>query len=133
MKVILSIKPKYVERILSGEKKYEFRKVIFKQDVDEVIIYASAPVKKFVASFKVNEIIKDEPQTLWKRCNGDSGLDKHEFFDYFKDQKKGFAIRIESLNKFIHPFEPKEIIHNFVAPQSFQYCECIRSSNCPIC
>ncbi len=51
MNVIFSIKPKYVERILSGEKKYEFRKRIWKKQVDRVFIYASSPVKKIVASF----------------------------------------------------------------------------------
>ena len=30
MDVLLSIKPKYVDAILKGEKKYEFRKIIFK-------------------------------------------------------------------------------------------------------
>jgi type I restriction enzyme S subunit len=110
-----------VKRILSGEKKYEFRKVIFKQDVDEVIIYASSPVKKFVASFKVGNVIKDEPRSLWRRCNGDSGLMENEFFDYFRNQNAGFAIKIEGLNKFNNPMEPKEIIEDFVAPQSFQY------------
>lgn len=30
MKVLLSIKPEFAERIFNGSKKYEFRKVIFK-------------------------------------------------------------------------------------------------------
>lgn len=30
MKVLLSIKPEYVEKILDGTKKFEFRKGIFK-------------------------------------------------------------------------------------------------------
>ena len=124
MKVILSIKPKYVERILSGKKKYEFRKVIFKEAVDEVIIYSSSPVRKLVASFKIEFIIKDEPKSLWLKCNGDSGLDHNEFFDYFKNQNSGFAISITELNKFDNPIDPKQIIDDFVAPQSFQYCEC---------
>lgn len=31
MKAMLSIKPEYVERILSGEKTYEFRRTIFRR------------------------------------------------------------------------------------------------------
>jgi len=123
MKVILSIKPKYVERILSGKKKYEFRKVIFKEPVDEVIIYASSPVKKFVATFKIGAIIKDEPSSLWIKCNGDSGIAKNEFFEYFKDQNYGFAIKIEKLIKFDQPIHPKKIDSDFIAPQSFKYFE----------
>lgn len=129
MKVILSIKPKYVERILSGKKKYEFRKVIFKESVDEVIIYSSSPVKRFVASFKIEFIIKDEPKSLWLKCNGDSGLNKEEFFNYFKDRDPGFAIKITNLNKFKEPINPNAIIDDFIALQSFQYCECDQLSN----
>ena len=30
MKIVLSIKPEYAEKIFSGSKKYEFRRMIFK-------------------------------------------------------------------------------------------------------
>lgn len=43
MRVLLSIKPEFVKKIISGEKKYEFRRKIFKRDVKIVIIYASYP------------------------------------------------------------------------------------------
>jgi len=122
MKVILSIKPKYVERILSGEKKYEFRKVIFKKDVDEVIIYASSPVKKFVASFKIKKIIKDKPSKLWIKCNGESGVNEIEFFEYFQNKESGYAIKITDLQEFHVPVDPQSLLKGFIAPQSFQYC-----------
>lgn len=36
MKILLSIKPQYVEKIISGEKRYEFRKKEFKRrDIDQ--------------------------------------------------------------------------------------------------
>lgn len=41
MNVILSIKPEFVEKIFSGEKQYEYRKVLFKQ---RWIPYISTPV-----------------------------------------------------------------------------------------
>ena len=31
MKILLSIKPEFAERIFDGSKKYEFRKVIFRK------------------------------------------------------------------------------------------------------
>ena len=37
MNVLLSVKPKYAEKIVEGEKKYEFRRAIFKkQDIEKV-------------------------------------------------------------------------------------------------
>ena len=60
--VILSIKPKYVQSILSGEKQYEFRKAIFKnRTIDRVFIYSSAPVKRIVALFEIGTILEDHP------------------------------------------------------------------------
>ena len=57
MNVILSIKPEFVEKIFSKEKKYEYRKVLFKQSVDIVYIYACRPICKIVGEFKIEEII----------------------------------------------------------------------------
>ena len=46
MYVLMSIKPKYVEKILSGEKKYEYRKTLLKKDVESILVYSTSPVKK---------------------------------------------------------------------------------------
>ena len=122
MDVILSIKPKYVDAILKGVKKYEFRKAIFKnKNIDNIYIYSSSPVKKIVASFKVKSIVEDDPNNLWGRFKEFSGLNDTEFFNYFIDNGRGFAIEIDNLEKFKNPIDPKEIIPGFVPPQSFCY------------
>jgi len=47
MNVLLSIKPKYASQIIEGNKRYEFRKSVFKnRDLDMVYIYSSSPVKR---------------------------------------------------------------------------------------
>ena len=53
MKVILSIKPEFVEKIINGEKKFEYRRKIFKKDVEKVLIYASSPIKLVVGELHV--------------------------------------------------------------------------------
>jgi type I restriction enzyme S subunit len=124
MDVILSIKPKYVDAILSGEKKYEFRKTIFKnKNVDHVYIYSSSPVKRIVAIFNVGDIIEDNPKALWDRCKDQSGINDIDFFKYFTDNRKGFAIEIDNLEKLKTPIDPKKIMPGFVPPQSFCYVE----------
>ena len=41
MNVLLSIKPKYANQILNGNKRYEFRKSVFKnRNLDVVYIYS---------------------------------------------------------------------------------------------
>ena len=62
MDVLLSIKPKYVKSIIEGEKRYEFRKTIFKnREINRIYIYSSSPVKKIVASFVIGTILEDHP------------------------------------------------------------------------
>ena len=58
--MLLSINPEHVENILNGTKQYEFRKVRCKSDVDQIIIYATAPQKIVVAKAEVEEIIELE-------------------------------------------------------------------------
>ena len=56
--IILSIHPNHIEKILSGEKRYEYRKRI-PQDIDYLIVYATAPIKKVVAIIEVDMVMKD--------------------------------------------------------------------------
>ena len=44
MKVLLSIKPEFVQEIFTGKKKYEYRKAIFTRSVDKVVVYSTKPV-----------------------------------------------------------------------------------------
>lgn len=121
MNVLLSIKPKYIEKIIKGNKRYEFRKFIFKKNVDEVWIYATSPTKKIVGTFVIGDIIRDAPDNLWKKFNGLSGMSEKEFFDYFIGRGVGFALKIEYMKLFKVPIDPKIIFPNFIPPQSFYY------------
>jgi predicted transcriptional regulator len=123
MNVLLSIKPKYVEEIKKETKKYEFRKSVFKslEDLDRVFIYSSSPVKKIVGCFKVGTILKGHPIVLWQELKDFAGIDEEDFFKYFENKEKGFAISIEELDIFKNPIDPKEIKEDFRPPQTFSY------------
>ena len=64
MKVLLSIKPKYVEEINKGSKLYEFRKVIFSDNISTIYVYETAPTKKIVGKIVIDNIIEDSPLNL---------------------------------------------------------------------
>jgi type I restriction enzyme S subunit len=122
MNVLLSIRPKYAESIVTGQKKYEFRKIIFNDKyVNIAYVYVTSPVKKIVGAFKIGKIVKDCPENLWDQLNEFSGLDKAEFFDYFKNSKIGYAIEIKYVETFKEPIDPRKLIPNFTPPQSFCY------------
>jgi type I restriction enzyme S subunit len=121
--VLISIKPRFVNEIIKGTKKYEFRRSIFKdaKEIGKVFIYATAPIKKIVASFSIGEIVADHPEALWNRCQSVSGIDRSSFFEYFKNKDVGFAIKIKDLDVFKTPVDPTRVIPGFVAPQSYRY------------
>ncbi len=122
MNVLLSIKPKYVEEIKKGNKKYEFRKKGFsKKSINEAYIYSTSPVKKIIGFFKIKNIIEDHPKNLWENYKDFSGISEDEFFKYFENREVGFAIEINKFKMFDDPIDPVHIIPNFVAPQSFRY------------
>ena len=122
MDVLLSIKPRFVEAIMDGRKKYEFRKSKFaKTDINCVYIYSTAPIKKIMGSFKVNNIIEGSPRALWDQLKDDAGISEDEFFDYFRNKEIGFAWEITEVERFEIPLDPKIVFPNFIPPQSFCY------------
>ena len=50
--ILLSIKPEYVEKILSGEKRYEFRRKLCKDEIDKIYVY---PDKRVDIAFKIRD------------------------------------------------------------------------------
>jgi predicted transcriptional regulator len=122
MDVLISIKPKYVKSIIEGEKRYEFRKAIFKdRSVNRIFIYSSAPVKKIVALFEISTILEDNPIVLWDQVRDHAGIEDSEFFSYFEGRSRAFAIGIQNLQEFNDPIDPYDTMPGFVPPQSYYY------------
>lgn len=122
MRVLLSIKPKYADRIMAGSKKFEFRKVIFRHpDVHEIVIYSSSPVKKIVGTCTIRSVVAHDPLTLWEHCKEAAGIGEEDFFAYFEGRKRGYAIEIGMTDPLERPVDPKVCDPEFIPPQSFQY------------
>lgn len=119
-KVLLSIKPEYVNKIFLEEKLYEYRRLIFKKKVETVVIYATSPIKKIVGEFKIVEILHETPERIWEITKDKSGIEKEKFFKYFNNLEKGYAIKIKEIKKYKDPLELVEF-NIKAAPQSFVY------------
>lgn len=121
MKVVLSIKPEFANKIFDGTKKYEFRRTIFKNpDVKKVVVYASSPVQKVIGEFEIEQILKYDLATLWSLTQEFSGISSEYFFQYFGEKKQGFAIKIKKTRRYRNPKCLKEDF-NLFPPQSFVY------------
>ena len=121
MNVLLSIKPEYVAKIVNGEKKYEFRKRIFKRrDVEQIFVYSTSPVSKIVGTITIKRLLEGSTDEIWEKCSLYSGMTKEEYYCYFEGKEKAFAIEIGNVEIFTEPVDPYTL-DNFVPPQSFCY------------
>lgn len=121
MKVLLSIKPEFAERIFDGSKKYEFRKAVFKNsDITTVVVYASSPIQRVIGEFEIETIISDSPEKLWKQTRQFAGVEEGFFYEYFADREMGFAIKIKNTKRYEEALCLREHF-NVSPPQSFLY------------
>jgi predicted transcriptional regulator len=120
--VLLSIKPKYAELILSGDKRVEFRRSWAKKNVELLVLYSSSPVQKIVGVVNVKGTMVASPTRLWQISQEmGGGLTRAELREYFLGRAKGVGVKLGYVKRLSEPLNPFEVIVDFVAPQSFRY------------
>ncbi len=120
--VLLSIKPIFAEIIFRGEKRFEFRKTIFKnRNIHKIIVYASAPISKVIGEFEVDDILELETSHLWEKTKNHSGIEKDYFDNYFHNKKIGYAIKVGRMKLYETPLELQKHFKISRPPQSFMY------------
>lgn len=117
--IILSIHPCHIEKIFSGEKLYEFRKNI-PSDIQNIVVYATSPIKKIVATIEVEKVLTGTPESIWEQTSKHAGVTKEFFMSYFKGKEKANAIKIKRFFKLKEP-KPLSCIGIKNVPQSFTY------------
>lgn len=119
-KILLSINPEHVNHILDGSKEYEFRKIKCKEDVNGIIIYATAPVKQVVAEADIDMVLEDTPEEVWAQTKRRSGISAEFFFKYYEGKAKAIAYKLTNLQIYD---KPRTLADYGVstAPQSFVY------------
>jgi predicted transcriptional regulator len=123
MKIILSIKPEFANKIFEGDKKFEFRRSIFKnKSVSKVIVYASSPISKVIGEFEIGDILFKDLNTLWNETKEFSGITEDFFYDYFVGKENGFALEVKRFKRYKKELCIKESFGK-VPPQSFAYLE----------
>ena len=121
MRVLLSIKPEFAFKIFEGTKKFEFRKVIFKNpNVKTVVVYASSPVQRVIGEFEIEDILSSAPNEIWRQTKMHSGISEDFFYEYFADREIAHAIKIKNTKKYKQPLNLQESF-NVVPPQSYVY------------
>ena len=119
-RMLLSINPEYVKKIFNGSKKFEFRKVRCKNDVDSILIYETAPTMKVVGEAKIKRIITGKPSEIWQKTRVGSGISKSFFDCYYRNRDCAVVYELGKVTKYDMP---RNLVSYGVlqAPQSFRY------------
>ncbi len=120
MEVLLSIKPHFANRIFDGSKRFEYRRIVFNQPVENIIVYASAPVSMVIGEFKVDDLFWHDLDTLWRKTSKYAGISREYFYQYFFGKKYGYAIKIGQTTEYKKPLCLKKT-YGIKPPQSFIY------------
>jgi predicted transcriptional regulator len=123
--LLLSIKPRYVEKIRSGEKRVELRRRKPRsQPADWLAIYECAPTMALVAIAQVVEVRVSSPPCLWRNVRSIAGVTKKEFDAYFAGSDQAIGIEIQTPLELSAPIlldELRAAWPRFNPPQGFVY------------
>ena len=118
--ILMSIKPEYVDKIFSGEKKYEYRKRLCKEKIDTIIVYSSFPIQKVVGELKIKQVLYDKKTIIWNKTNRYGGITKTKYDKYYENCDYAVAYEIEKAIL----YDKQKELKNFnvrMAPQSYVY------------
>jgi predicted transcriptional regulator len=125
--LLMSIIPMVGRRIMSGKKKYEYRRSIFRKPVNRVYLYLSSPERKIVGYFKYRGYMEGTIREIWEATKEVSAATEAGYLEYFQNTNRAFAIRIDEFINFAEPLDPRKMPSptpgsgSFLPPQSFYY------------
>lgn len=119
-KLLMSINPEHVDNILTGVKRFEFRKTKCKEQIDSIVIYSTSPVMKVVAEVEVLNIIEGTPQMIWNHTSYAAGIDKQFFDSYYNGKQTAVAYALGRVKKYQIPKQLSDFGIK-AAPQSYTY------------
>lgn len=120
--VVISLHPEHANKVLSGTKILEFRRVWANKPISEVVIYSTTPIQKIVAIAKVARTHHTSRNQLWnlsKTLGG--GISRRALYRYFEGKTKGYAIEFSSVTRLNPPLNANVLFDNFYPPQSLTY------------
>jgi predicted transcriptional regulator len=124
--VLLSIKPRFAEALLAGQKTIELRRTrpasLHRGAL--VVVYASSPVKAVLGTLRVERVVGGSPEALWPLVAAGAGVDRAEYEQYFAGASEAYAIFVCSPASVSDPCGLAELRQgwpSFHPPQAFRY------------
>ena len=123
--LVLSLKPRFAEAILAGDKTVELRRTLPRIVVPTLaLLYATTPVRALLGTCVVTGVRSAELAVLWREYGSRSDLRYHEFQQYFKGVEVGAALTLTEarpLGRKIPLQDMRVKLRSFRPPQSVAY------------
>ena len=121
--VLISIHPGYVDKILAGEKRVEFRRCWTAKPADVLVIYATFPVQRIVAIANIEQVTVGTRSKLWELAReSGGGISRSKLFSYLDGKTSAVAIEMAEVTPIVGGLDPKHLFgRGFKPPQSFRY------------
>jgi predicted transcriptional regulator len=124
--LLISVKPKYAERLLAGAKFVEIRRRFSKKWLGcKAVLYASRPQGALVGEATINAITCGQPNDIWSRFESRMGCSWEEFESYVASAKEVCAIELDNIVPYLSPVPLDQVEYlmqeELRPPQS--YCE----------
>jgi len=123
--VLISIKPKYVDKIISGQKAVEIRtRKVTLQNNARLWIYSTLPKASIQTLAYVKRVDIDDPKSIWKKYWASIGISKKSFYQYVNGSEKISAIvtgRIYKLPLEIRLDKIRSMVPGFHPPQFLKF------------
>ncbi|WP_329001097.1 ASCH domain-containing protein [Kribbella sp. NBC_00709] len=122
--LLLSLRPRFAEAILSGTKTVELRRRPVKASPGTVIVlYASAPTMAVVGTAVLVDVVALSPHTAWRRYRHTLSLSWAEFSEYLTGAEQAHLLRLDDVKELDQPLTLQTLRASapFQPPQSFRY------------
>jgi predicted transcriptional regulator len=123
--LLLSVKPRYSQLILSGRKTVELRRTRPRVDIPtEALIYASSPTRALVGRCRVETVVALPLQEMWALHGPASAITLEDFDRYFSGASLAYGLFLTDVAALPEHVDLRELRANwagFQPPQSFRY------------
>ena len=123
--VVLSLKPRFAEAILAGDKTVELRRTEPKIVVPtRALLYATTPVRALLGTCVITSVRSADLAVLWRDYGSRTTLLDQEFQQYFEGVDVGTALTLTQPQAFSRQIPLEDLRakpRSFRPPQSFAY------------
>jgi predicted transcriptional regulator len=123
-RLLLSMRPRYAERVFDRTKRVEIRKRFSpKWKGSKAVVYGSSPLGALMGEVTVSDVIPGSPNHIWEKFGDSAGCSHEEFAQYVGNTKEVCAIELSNVNPYIYPVSLSQVSHlintPLTPPQSF--------------